>query len=236
MIRKLLLFIAFLPLMASAQEDAYCGEHAFDGVHKNEVQGYATLGENTKFKTFVALSGTYTRHLTEFLDMQGSLTYQSGNKHFGVAAEGRYRMPIGRANLYATARFLFNRYGAYEQNETNYNFGLSWEARYWDIRVGVYQTTFSGYGSSYTEPISMQFGIAGYIRPRENKWNVGFFFRNFDDFYYEHWNINWGFAWKARLSQRINLFGQIDVRPAGSMSQIASKYESHLKIGLKYVW
>ena len=28
-------------------------------------------------------------------------------------------------------------------------------------------------------------------------WNIGLFFRNYDDFYYENWNINWGLNFYA---------------------------------------
>ena len=34
----------------------------------------------------------------------------------------------------------------------------------------------------------------------------------------------------------MQLFGEFNVRPAGSMSQLASKYETSGKLGIKYVW
>jgi hypothetical protein len=40
----------------------------------------------------------------------------------------------------------------------------------------------------------------------------------------------------AKLTQQLNLFGEFKVRPAGSLSQLASKYETSEKIGVKYVW
>jgi hypothetical protein len=74
------------------------------------------------------------------------------------------------------------------------------------------------------------------IRPRWNSWNIGLFFRNYDDFYYENWNINWGARWNANITSRMRLFGELNIRPAGSMSQLATKYETSMKIGMKYVW
>jgi hypothetical protein len=34
----------------------------------------------------------------------------------------------------------------------------------------------------------------------------------------------------------VQLFGEVDLRPAGSLSQLATEYEKSLKLGLRYVW
>ena len=34
----------------------------------------------------------------------------------------------------------------------------------------------------------------------------------------------------------MKLFSELNVRPAGSISQLATRYETSLKVGLKYVW
>ena len=65
---------------------------------------------------------------------------------------------------------------------------------------------------------------------------MGLFFRNYDDYYYENWNINWGIRWYAKVKDQWHLFGEFNIRPAGSMSQLASKYEGSVKVGLKYKW
>ena len=65
---------------------------------------------------------------------------------------------------------------------------------------------------------------------------IGLFFRNYDEFYYENWNINWGLRFYAGLKKNYNLFGELNIRPAGSMSQLASKYESTLRIGVRKRW
>jgi len=88
----------------------------------------------------------------------------------------------------------------------------------------------------YTEPLTFTFGAGVQIRPRWNSWNVGLFFRNYDDFYFENWNINWGFNFYANLVKQMQLFGEANIRPAGSMSQLASRYETAVKLGIKYVW
>ena len=34
----------------------------------------------------------------------------------------------------------------------------------------------------------------------------------------------------------MKLFGEFNIRPAGSLSQLATRYETSLKLGLKYAW
>ena len=82
----------------------------------------------------------------------------------------------------------------------------------------------------------MTFGTGVTIRPRWHPWNIGLFFRNYDEFYYENWNINWGLQFYAKLREQMMLFGEFTVRPAGSISQLASKYETTGRLGIKYVW
>jgi hypothetical protein len=107
---------------------------------------------------------------------------------------------------------------------------------YFYLRVGESYIHFKTLDFGYTEPLTFTFGIGAQIRPRWNSWNLGFFFRNYDDFYYENWNINWGLDFYATLTKQIQLFGELNIRPAGSLSQLASKYETSGKLGLKYVW
>ncbi len=82
----------------------------------------------------------------------------------------------------------------------------------------------------------MTFGIGVNIRPRESRWNLGLFFRNYDNYYFDNWNINWGVRGYYNINDRFKLYGEFDVRPAGSMSQLATRYEGSQKFGVKYVW
>lgn len=232
----ILTLLLFIPIACLAQTEVFCGENKYDGEHKNEIQGFGFFGDNNVSKFFGGIKATYVRHLTEYVDVMGTGGVQFNKDIYTVAVEARYRIPLGKPNLYANARYLYNRYGKYELNEHNWNVGLTWEARYWDLRLGAYQTGFYSLGSHYTEPVSMQMGVSINARPRENKWNVGFFVRNYDYYYYDNWNINWGFHWNANLTSRVKLYGEVNIRPAGSMSQLANKYEWNMKFGAKYAW
>jgi hypothetical protein len=113
-----------------------------------------------------------------------------------------------------------------------------WEMPYFYLRVGESLIHYKVNTLGYTEPLTFTFGFGVNIRPRWYNWNLGLFFRNHDDFYYENWNINWGlhFYTPAPFIKNTKLFGEFNIRPAGSMSQLASKYETSGKLGLKYVW
>ena len=131
---------------------------------------------------------------------------------------------------------MYNRYCDYRTNEYAANLSATWETPYFDLTVGESLITYSLLGCSYTEPLTLTFGTGVNIRPRWNSWNIGLFFRNYDEFYYENWNINWGLRFYAGLKKNYNLFGELNIRPAGSMSQLASKYESTLRIGVRKRW
>jgi hypothetical protein len=134
---------------------------------------------------------------------------------------------------------MYNRYHKWHTNETAFNLSVTWETPYFNLRVGESLITYHLLHACYTEPLTLTFGTGVSIRPRWNPWNIGLFFRNYDDFYYENWNINWGLNFYAPLTivhKDMQLFGEFNVRPAGSMSQLASKYETSGKLGIKYVW
>ena len=88
----------------------------------------------------------------------------------------------------------------------------------------------------YTEPPIMILGTGVHIRPRWNPWNIGLFLRNYDDYFYDGWNINWGLNFYSPLYRDMQLFGEFNIRPAGSLNQLATRYEYSGKLGIKYVW
>ena len=135
-------------------------------------------------------------------------------------------------DFYFDGKAMYNRYNRWHTNETILNLSLTWETPYFQLRVGESLITFHELHFRYTEPLTFTFGTSVNIRPRWNSWNVGIFFRNYDDFYFENWNINWGLNFNASLAKDVKLFGEFNIRPAGSMSQLASRYETSGKLGI----
>ena len=131
---------------------------------------------------------------------------------------------------------MYNRYQRWKVDETVANISVTWETPYFNLRIGESYIHYKMLGFGYTEPLTFTFGTGVNIRPRWNSWNIGLFFRNYDDFYYENWNINWGLNFYTKVAKDMKLFAEFNVRPAGSMSQLASKYETSGKLGIKYVW
>ena len=161
---------------------------------------------------------------------------QFGKQLYSIDMQGGYRLPIGWSDFYIDGKAMFNRYNRWSTNEVVGNLSITWEMPYFYVRIGESLIHFQTENFGYTEPLTFTFGIGAQIRPRWNSWNLGIFFRNYDDFYYENWNINWGLNFYATLTKDMQLFGEFNVRPAGSISQLASKYETSGKLGLKYVW
>ena len=231
------IFICLMFFVGTMQaQNAYTGVHKYDGEHKNEVAGYLMAGHNIVSGGFGGLEVSYQRHFTDRWHASVDVQAQFGKQLYSNALRGGYRLPIGWSDFYFDGKVMYNRYNRWNTNETVGNLSLTWEMPYFYLRVGESYIHFKTLDFGYTEPLTFTFGFGAQIRPRWNSWNLGLFFRNYDDFYYENWNINWGLNFYATITQQMQLFGEFNIRPAGSMSQLASKYETSGKLGLKYVW
>ena len=243
--RKLFLLLAALFFGLSATAQTYSGGRAFDGEHKNEISANLLGGQNVVTGWFVGEVAAWTRHLTPRWSVSAGEQVQFFKQLYSFDVMGTYRLPIGKTNLYFDGRFVFNRYNRWKVNEPIGNLSIYWETSYVDLRIGEslvhyhkaeVKEEYKDYTDrSYTEPLVMTFGLGINLRPRSNPWNLGLFIRNFDQFYYENWNIKWGVRFHAKLVPQMKLFGEFDIRPAGSMSQLATRYETSLKLGIHYV-
>jgi len=213
----------------------YLGERGFDGEHKQEIMGYAMAGNNLVTGGFGGLAGKYKYHFNKHWHVAGAAQAQFGKQLYSIYGEGGYRLPWRWGTFCFDGQVMYCRYNRFRTNEYDMNLSATWEHDYFYLRIGESWIRYHVWDESYTEPLTFTFGVGVNVRPRTSWWNLGAFFRNYDEFYYENWNINWGFHWYARLKKQMTLFGEIDIRPAGSMSQLASRYEVSTKVGLKYL-
>ena len=240
MLRKFVFFITLSAafLCAQAIEVAYSGNHRFDGEHLNEISGQLQGGNNIVTGFFMGPAAQYRHHFNEHWNIAGATQFMFDKQQYSVYAKGSWRISPWRPHysLYISAKAMYNRYNHWNTNEYALNLSATWEHPYFDITIGESLIYFRMLHSHYTEPLTFTFGASVNIRDRRSPWNLGLFARNYDDFYYENWNINWGLHFNARITDTMRLFGEFNVRPAGSISQLASKYETSLKLGIKYVW
>ena len=215
---------------------SYTGVHKYDGQHRNELRGYLMAGDNVISDAFAGLEVTYKRYLGDRWHVQADGQIQAGKQLYSMSAEGGYRLPIGWSDFYIDGKLMLNHYHLWNTNEWVANVSVTWEMPYFHFRLGESLIRYRMLHFSYREPMTITLGAGVSIRPRWNSWNIGVFIRNYDDFYYEGWNINWGFNFHANLTSDMQLYGELNIRPAGSISQLASKYEESLKVGLRYVW
>ena len=224
-------------LVSTAQaQNSYIGQHKYDGEHKNEFSGYLMGGYNVIVDTYGGLEASYKRHLTDRWHLGADAQAQFVKQLYSVDVQGGYRLPVSWMDFYLDGKLLYNRYQQWRANEMIVNLAVTWETPYVYLRVGESYIHYHILDFGYTEPLTLTFGFGASIRPRWNSWNLGLFFRNYDDFYYENWNINWGLNFYMPLMKDVQLFSEFNIRPAGSMSQLASKYETSGKVGIKYVW
>ena len=197
--------------------------------------------------TFISEAATYTYHFSPRWSISAGEQVQFLKWVYSADVMGTYRIPIKKkTNIYIDGRFLFNYYGQWKVSEPIINLSALLETSYVDLRWGWSFVSYHKSGikkeyksftdASYAEPLVMTFGLGVNIRERSNPWNLGLYIRNYDLFYYENWNINWGIRFHATLTPLMKLYGEFNVRPAGSLSQLATRYETSLKVGLRYIW
>lgn len=228
------LLVALCSLGMSAWDSLTLNQ--FDGKNRNEIHAYTSLGYNIVNKTYGGPAIEYRHYFKDRWMAGGAAEYQFHKNKFGIFADGYYRLPAGRFNFYFIGKAMYNRYQFSETNEWAANISARWEGSHFSLTVGESFIAYNLLGSTYNEPLTFTFGVEGLLMPRKNSWNVGLFFRNYDDFYFENWNINWGVSFNARLRPNLTLTGQLNIRPAGSLNQQASRYETSGKIGIIYKW
>ena len=235
-LQRLFLAVMLVFTASTAMAQYYSGDHTFDGTNKNEASASLTTGDNIITGHCVGNTIHYKHYFNDHWSVDGGANLQYTKQLYGFKAKGEYHLKIRSFHMFASAEYMFNHYHKYNTNENVGNASVRFERGYWDITLGGSFIGYNMMGDHYTEPITLTFGAHATLRPRTNKWNVGLLFRNYDDFYYENWNINWGLDLYYRIKPNMKLFGEFNVRPAGSMSQLASKYETTGKIGVIYRW
>lgn len=235
--RRLLTIASLLCFLAGeGRAQTYNGMHKYDGTHPNVMTGYMTVGDNIICDMFYGIEASYTRHLTDRWHVGGDMQVQMSKQLYSVDIQGGYRLPVKWMDFYLDGKFMYNHYHRWGTNEIMINLSLTWETPYFNFRIGETYIHYHMLHFGYTEPPTLTLGAGVNIRPRWNSWNIGLFARNYDDFYYEAYNLNWGVNFWANLMEDTQLFGELNLRPAGSMSQLATEYEKSFKLGLKYVW
>ena len=223
-------------LAGRGMAQAYNGMHKYDGEHPNVLTSYLMVGDNILCDHFYGLEASYTRHLTDRWHVGGDMQVQMGKQLYSVDVQGGYRLPVKWMDFYLDGKVMYNRYQRWGTNEIMINLSLTWETPYFYLRFGETYIHYNMLDFGYSEPLTLTVGTGVNIRPRWDSWNIGLFIRNYDDFYYEAYNINWGANFWANLMKDVQLFGEVNLRPAGSLSQLATEYEKSLKLGLRYVW
>ena len=234
--KHLILCMALSMTAGTATAQYYSGEHTYDGENRNEVSATIVTGRNIITNASMGTKFHYKHYFDKHWSIDGGLNTQFTKQLYGIKARGEYHFQVEAFHMFASAEALYNRYNRYSTNEFDANVSLRIERGYWDITLGESIINYSIHESGYTEPHTLTFGAHATLRPRTNHWNVGLIFRNYDDFYYENWNINWGLDFYYKFNPKWKLFGEFNIRPAGSMSQLASKYETTGKIGIIYKW
>ena len=208
LLKRLSLSVLCCLAAISMQAQYYSGEHTFDGEHQNEASLSLTTGKNIITGPCIGNTVHYKHYFNNHWSIDGGANLQYTKGLYGFKAKGEYHLKIKSFHMFASGEYMFNHYHDYNTNENVGNMSLRFERGYWDITLGG---SFIGY-------------------------NMMGDFRNYDDFYYENWNINWGLDFYYRFNSKWKMFGEFNIRPAGSMSQLASKYETTGKVGLIYRW
>ena len=213
----------------------------FIGVHaqKNEAMLYINPGGSTIYGSNCGISGLYTRHITDRIDVTGGIYFTSKRKNFfsSLNVEGSYRLPLNKTmNLYAKGKINWTDYSEFHLNEFVYRLVAKFESNYVDLELGNCVVAYTSYGEHQTEGYNPAFGLNLRFRKLTANWYAGLFVRNYDDFYFENFNVIWGPNGLYKINKKLAVFGEFDIQPAGNLSQLATKYAYYFKIGATYKW
>jgi hypothetical protein len=230
-----LMFILLLPLSYLFAQDSVREEKKY----VNEVKTYITPGGSTVYGNNIGFSGLYTRHLTDRIDVSGGIYFSTKRKIFFSSLNifGSYRFPLSKSiNLYANAKINWTDYSEFHLNEYVYRMAVKFESNYIDLELGNCVFNYTSYGEHQTEAYNPSFAFNVRFNKLTSPFYVGLFIRNYDDFYFDNYNVIWGLNSYYRLNKRISLLGELNIQPAGNMSQLATKYAYYFKLGGIYKW
>ncbi|MCF0205344.1 MAG: hypothetical protein HUK12_08695 [Muribaculaceae bacterium] len=237
-IASLIITVSGALFSANAQQYYYCGPNTPIDSCMHEASGFLSSGVNfAGGGFFMGPTFSYKQFFPKHWYVGGSADLSFGKNRYGLYAKGGYWLHGSRRfDFFFEGKVMYNRYSRFNTNEVTTTLLAIWEGSHFNVHLGTSLVTFSMLGSSHTETPVITFGASANIMPRKNSWNIGIFFRNYDEFYYENWNINWGANWYASLGKRLKMYGEVNLRPAGSLSQLATRYEFSFKAGVRYHW
>lgn len=233
-----ILFVLSAIILSQVSLRANAEEIIMNPGSKNKVWIYGQVGKNTIEHFYEGVNAFYFRSLSDRFTFMGGLELNSKKNGFGgLLAEVNYKIPVKWFNLFISGRGVYNRYGKYDANEYLFRLALNAQSNHFDVVFGNSFLGYGQYGSHVFEPITWSVGFAAYLKNRSKcSWNVGIFLKNYDYFIYENWNINFGVRGYFSLNDKVRLTGELLVRPAGNINQLAQKFDTSVKIGATYHW
>lgn len=236
-----LMFLFSIPSVSlCAQDNELKKNNEVNDVSKaNEVKAYMTPGNSIVYNANIGFAGLYTRHLTDRVDVTGGIYFSTKRKFFfsSLNVAGSYRLPLTKSmNLYGMAKLNFTNYSEFHLKEYVYRLAVKFESNYFDLELGNSIFNYRSYGEHLTEAYNPSFGLNLRFKKLSSSWYAGVFLRNFDDFYFENFNVIWGCNGYYKLNDKISFLGELDIQPAGNMSQLATKYAYYFKLGGIYKW
>lgn len=235
---KSIIFLFFTVLASQVALRANAEEIILNPDTKNMAWVYGQVGKNTIEHFYEGVNAFYVRSLNDRINVMGGLELNSKKDGFGgVLAELSYKLPVRWFDLVFSGRGVYNRYGKYDCNEYLFRLAVNAQSSHFDVLFGNSFLGYSQFGSSVFEPITWSVGFAAYLKNRKKcNWNLGLFLKNYDYFIYENWNINFGVRGYFSLTPKVRLTGELLVRPAGNINQLAQKFDTSVKIGATYRW
>lgn len=205
---------------------------------KNKALVYTDFGGHTLYGFNMGLSGLYTRTLSDRWEVTGGLNFSSRRPAFfnAIMGDATYRIPVKTFNVYLSGRMMYTYYSDSKMNDLLWRVAAKWESKYFDLVLGNSVVHTFSMGSSFTEWWVPSLGVFARLKPIHHPWNVGVHLRNYDDFFYENFNLNYGLNGYYNLNDQWGIMSEITIAPAGTLSQLATPYKFYIKLGATYKW
>lgn len=92
--RIIVILCLLLGTITMQAQNAFVGQHRYDGEHKNEISGYAIAGNNVVVSGYGGFGLSYKRHLTDRWHVGADVQQQWGKQLYSNDVQGGYRLPV----------------------------------------------------------------------------------------------------------------------------------------------
>ena len=178
-------------------------------------------------------------NVADNVELSGGLKITNEEKT-SIFLSNTVKIPLKSCELRIMDKFVHNDYNAWNMQDFLFFSGLGITAHRFDGMLGFSYRVITKKGEfkeSIFEPLNFQydFGLSLFPQSQKHKWNLRLGISNYDIFLFERAeNIIFSLRGDYRFSERLGVFGIVNLRPAGNFSLSAHYYSFYSQTGIRW--